>query len=182
MTSQHKDDFLDRLGEMFELQGDLQRNTYGSHPADIEDPVERIQFIKDMKLSAESELQEMLDEVGWKPWATSRHVNEEAMQGELIDLWHFFMNLCMAAKLTPDMLYDKYKAKRLKNIQRQKDGYDGVASKCPKCRKAYDDAAVRCHDVSSPGALDGWCGGPKNIADLNWDYELNKPLPFEQLS
>ena len=135
---------LDRLGEMFELQGDLQRNTYGCHPADIPDPEARIQFIKDMKLAADAELQEFLDEVGWKPWASSRHINEEAAQGELVDLFHFFMNLCMAVSLTPDQLFEKYRTKRQKNIRRQAEGYDGVTGKCPDCGRALDDDAVTC--------------------------------------
>lgn len=143
---------LDRLGEMFELQGDLQRNTYGSHPGDITDPDELIKFYKDMQIAISSELQEALDEMGWKPWATSNHFNEEAVQGELVDAFHFFMNLCMAAKMTPDQLFSKYKAKRLKNIKRQQEGYDGIAGKCGECKRALDDTAVRCRvDPEHPG-------------------------------
>lgn len=174
MSTSHTDDHIDRLGEMFELQGDLQRNTYGSHPADIEDPVERIQFFKDMHIAITDEMHEALNEIGWKPWATSKHFNEDAVKGELVDAFHFFMNLCMAAGMTPDELYNRYKAKRLKNIQRQKDGYDGVATKCKMCGKAYDDLAVKCHR-SSVDSPDGWCGGPTNVADLNWDYDLDEP-------
>lgn len=161
---------LDRLGEMFELQGDLQRNTYGAHPSDIIDATELITFIKDMKLAADAELQEFLDETGWKPWATSRHVNEEAAQGELVDVFHFFMNLCMAVNMTPDMLFEKYKAKRTKNQKRQVEGYDGIAGKCPMCRKAYDDTAVNCHPEVA-GLLSGYCAGPENKADPIWDYD-----------
>ena len=134
----------DRLQEMFDLQGNLQRETYGSHPADITDPKERIQFLKDMNLALQDELHEFLGESGWKPWASSQHVNEEAAQGELVDAFHFFMNLCMAVNMTPDMLFDKYKAKRLKNIKRQEEGYDGVSTKCPGCSRALDDEAVLC--------------------------------------
>lgn len=161
---------LDRLGEMFELQGDLQRGTYGAHPADIVDATERITFIKDMKLAADAELQEFLDETGWKPWATSRHVNEEAAQGELVDVFHFFMNLCMAVNMTPDILFEKYKAKRTKNQKRQAEGYDGIAGKCPICHKAYDDTAVNCHP-GREGLLNGYCAGPMNQPDALWDYD-----------
>lgn len=137
----------DRLSQMFKLQGDLQREAYGAHPADIEDVDERLQFIKDMILASEDELHEALGEVGWKPWATSRHINEEAFKGELVDLWHFFMNLAMAVNMTPDELYDRYIAKRLKNIKRQEEGYDGVKDKCPGCKRALDDDAVTCRKV-----------------------------------
>lgn len=137
---------------MFELQGDLQRNTYGSHPGDIIDSEERIQFSKDMHIALVDELHEALAEIGWKPWATSNHFNEEAYQGELVDAFHFFMNLCMVGKMTPDMLFDKYKAKRLKNIKRQQEGYDGIAGKCGTCHRALDDDAVQCQeDPEHPG-------------------------------
>lgn len=138
------DPALDRLGEMFELQGDLQLNTYGAHPSDITDPQERITFYKDMHVAQGSEMQEGLDEMGWKAWTTSTHFNEEAVQGELVDEFHFFMNKCMTAGLTPDMLYEKYLAKRLKNIKRQEQGYDGISTKCPSCGRALDDDAVEC--------------------------------------
>lgn len=143
---------IDRLGEMFELQGDLQRNAYGSHPTDIKSEEERIQFAKDMHIALTDELHEALAEIGWKPWATSKHFNEEAYKGELVDAFHFFMNLCMVAKMGPDELFEKYKAKRLKNIKRQEEGYDGVSTKCGVCKRALDDNAVLCHeDVNHPG-------------------------------
>lgn len=166
MTHQN-DDHIDRLGEMFELQGDLQRKAYGAHPADIESDEEKIQFIKDMHTAIGSELQEMLDEIGWKPWATSKHINIEAGQGELVDAFHFFMNLCMAFGMTPEILFEKYKAKRLKNIKRQEDGYDGVATKCPGCGRALDDDAVTCHkvtvDVGSDGESLYWCSEDEKL-------------------
>lgn len=149
----HKDDHLDRLGEMFELQGDMQRNNFGAHPSDIaEDSADladgmypnRIQFIKDMTYALEDELHEFTAEIGWKPWATSRHINTDAAQGELVDAFHFFMNLCMAVDMTPDVLFERYKAKRTKNIKRQEDGYDGVQGKCPGCKRALDDTGVGC--------------------------------------
>lgn len=152
----HEDDHIDRLGEMFELQGNLQRETYGAHPSDILEPIQyvgtneypnRIQFIKDMCVALGDEMSEFLGEVGWKPWATSRHINFEAAQSELVDAFHFFMNLCMAVEMTPDMLFEKYKAKRLKNIKRQEEGYDGVSTKCPSCSRALDDDAVECYEV-----------------------------------
>ena len=160
----------DRLSEMFELQGNLQRETYGAHPGDITEDFDgpgeiefpnRIQFIKDMRIAIDDELAEFMGEIGWKPWATSRHINFEAAQGELVDAFHFFMNLAMAVDMTPDMLYEKYKNKRLKNIKRQEEGYDGIAGKCPNCHRAYDDVAVGCFapEANTTHAILGevWC-------------------------
>jgi dimeric dUTPase (all-alpha-NTP-PPase superfamily) len=133
----------DRLEEMFELQNRLQTQAYGTDIATLSD-FEAIDFIKDMHIALTDELHEMLGEVGWKPWATSKHINSEAAKGELVDAWHFFMNLCIVVGLTPDELYSRYKKKREKNIKRQEEGYDGVSTKCPKCKRALDDDAVHC--------------------------------------
>lgn len=110
---------------------------------------ERIDFIKNMTLALGDELHEALGEVGWKPWATSRHINREAYRGELVDAWHFFMNLLIVVGVTAEELEQKYYAKLNKNYKRQKEGYDGVAGKCPGCKRAYDDEAVFCY--SKPG-------------------------------
>ena len=135
---------MDRLGKMFDEQRQLQLSMppLGREPGMITDPEERVQFIKDMTLALEDELHEFLGEVGWKPWATSRHINEEAAKGELVDAFHFFMNLCMVVHMTPTELFDKYIEKRQRNAQRQLDGYDGVQGKCIRCKRAFDDIAV----------------------------------------
>jgi hypothetical protein len=131
----------DRLTKMFDEQRQLQVKAYGADPGDIIDPEERAQFIKDMTLALEDELHEFLGEVGWKPWATSRHVNEAEAKGELVDAFHFFMNLCMAVHMEPDELFDRYMEKRHRNEQRQLKGYDGVEGKCYGCKRALDDLA-----------------------------------------
>jgi dimeric dUTPase (all-alpha-NTP-PPase superfamily) len=131
------------LHAMMEAQRELQIKSYGKDPAELEGE-EKIQFIKDMNLALQDELHEFLDEIGWKPWATSRHVNREAAAGELIDAFHFFMNLCLVIDMDAFELYTKYMAKRAKNAKRQEEGYDGVANKCPQCKRALDDDAVTC--------------------------------------
>lgn len=143
------------LERMFDAQRALQVEAYGKDPADITDPIERIQFIKDMHIALTDELHEALAETGWKPWASSNHVNEEAFKSELVDAFHFFMNLCMAVNMDPHELYGKYMAKRQKNIQRQIDGYDGVSTKCAGCGRALDDDAVKC--AKNPNYPETWC-------------------------
>lgn len=131
----------DMLQLSFHLQRELQLRTYGADPGSITDPNERVQFIKDMTLALTDELHEFLGEVGWKPWATSRHVNEEAAKGELVDAFHFFMNLCMVVNMNADELFIKYQEKRTRNQRRQAEGYDGIQGKCLGCKRAFDDLA-----------------------------------------
>jgi hypothetical protein len=136
------------LNTMLEMQRQLQVKHYGKDPADLSGE-ERALFIKDMVLALTDELHEALQEVGWKPWATSRHVNDEAFKGELIDAWHFFMNLILVSGMDPFDFMQRYISKHDKNASRQEAGYDGVADKCPGCRRALDDEAVLC--IPAPG-------------------------------
>ena len=113
----------------------------GGDPADKCNP----HFLRDMKDALESELDELQNETGWKPWATSRHVNIDAARSEWIDAWHFMMNIALALGMDEEMILNMYMAKLKKNIARQDAGYDGVSTKCPKCKRAYDDDAVMCY-------------------------------------
>lgn len=153
----------DLLNELFEKQLKIQTLAYGKNPLEIRDPLERIQFIRDMREALEAELQEMIDETGWKPWATSRHVNEEAAQGELADTFLFFINLCFAFDLTPLGLYQKTMEKMDRNLARQQEGYDGVAGKCLGCKRALDDPGVDCCEYNLDPLYVGWCATVGNI-------------------
>lgn len=149
----------DMLKELFEKQIKIQTLAYGKDPREITDPVERIQFIKDMELALRMELGEMLDETGWKPWATSNHVNEEAGLGELADVLLFYINLVLAFAGDAEKVYAKTMEKMDRNLQRQLEGYDGLKGKCFICKRALDDIAVDCTEFSESSVpFDGWCG------------------------
>lgn len=124
-------------------------------------------------LALTDELHEALNEMGWKPWASSDHINAAAVMGELVDAWHFLMNLILLmyvdvenpAGHASQALYAGFMEKNLRNIERQKQGYDGVSGKCPICKRAYDDPAVECMEAEvfsvGVGGLDvplpAWC-------------------------
>jgi hypothetical protein len=156
---------MDRLAGMLNKQSLLQSSTYKNHIEFMTDE-ERVEFIRMNVLALTDELHEALAETGWKPWATSKHVNDEAYFGELVDAWHFLMNLMLAVGANPSdvatMLYERYTDKHNINIQRQVDGYDGVSTKCPGCGRALDDDAVKCFVY--PLGADAWCDtNHKNI-------------------
>lgn len=116
---------------------------------------EKIQFIKDMVIALTDELHEALGEVGWKPWATSRHINEEEFKGELIDALHFLMNLCLVVGMGPHEVWQKYVAKNERNFARQREGYDGVSGKCLYCKMALDEPG---HQYEPGYVARGFCG------------------------
>src|SRR5580765_565598 len=120
----------------------------------------RIRYIRDMILALENELHaEVLQEVGWKPWATKRFINTDAYLGELIDVFHFWMNLVLASGLTPQTLGPKlaamYEEKRQRNFVRHANGdYDGVTGKCWSCRRDLGDTGTtRIHHEGEDDAV-----------------------------
>lgn len=146
----------DSLVEMMIRQRRLQEDSYGFN-FDTMTEEERVLFAKDQILALLDEGHEALAEIGWKPWATSRHMNRDAFVAELVDVWHFLMNLLLSARVTPHEFFSLYVAKNEKNAKRQREGYDGVSSKCPACKRAYDDDAVYCTPAGHEGDPSAWC-------------------------
>jgi len=129
--------------DALQAQLELQKNSFGSDPTKLEGE-DRLEWIRWNMLALSDELHEALAETGWKPWATSKHVNRAAYISELVDAFHFFMNLMLVVDCSAEEFLAKYAEKRKINIKRQEDGYDGVAGKCRMCKRAFDDPAVGC--------------------------------------
>jgi hypothetical protein len=134
----------------------LQVQSYGRDPRDL-DENERMEWVRWNVLALEDELHEALQETGWKPWATSNHLNRDAFRGELVDAFHFFLNLMAVADIPADELLASYRKKREKNARRQALGYDGVSEKCSECKRALDDDAVLCVKSEGPNGVQFWC-------------------------
>lgn len=156
----------DRLANLLRSQFTLQVEAYHRDLSSMT-PEARVVFIKDMVLALTDELHEALNETSWKPWASTHgEVNDEAFFAELVDAFHFMMNLMLVAfpheapEKIADKLWSGYVVKNAKNLQRQQEGYDGKSNKCPGCRRALDDDAVRCRRVTVDD-FDGehrfWC-------------------------
>lgn len=134
----------DRLTRMFEKQLDFQRRM-GVDPVHMVGDV-RTAWLAHMIHAAADELHEALNEVGWKQWATSRHINEEACFGELRDCWQFLTNaLFTVYQVSPTQMAELFEAaldwKLEKNHARADSGYTGT-EKCPGCRRALDEVKL----------------------------------------
>lgn len=136
----------DNLQKILDLQARRQRESFGLDLTNMSQE-DRIEFIRWNVLALEAELHEALDEIGWKPWATSRHINREAFLGELVDAQHFLNNLYLAVGADASEVTYRYLEKSAINRDRQAGQYDGVSTKCPICRRALDDPAVTCSAV-----------------------------------
>jgi dimeric dUTPase (all-alpha-NTP-PPase superfamily) len=145
-----------QLGEMFHAQWKLQRESFGVDPLRMHGE-ERMEYIRMNFIAIIKELGELLDETGWKPWASSNHVNCDLAVGEGVDAWHLFMNLMLAVsgiEIAPDSdgrieiqrfvdhFVMRYFGKNEVNAQRQEDGYDGVSSKCPVCKRELTESGL----------------------------------------
>lgn len=144
------------LEQLLELQEALQVKAYGGSPRELlddrspnEDVAEGVNFIHWNVTALTDELHELLGETSWKPWAKGDHVDVPAAKGEAIDALHFLLNLFIVLDMSAEEVMFRYKAKREKNIKRQEDGYDGVSTKCPGCRRALDDDGVECARIEN---------------------------------
>jgi hypothetical protein len=134
------------------MQRKLQIQGFGKDPALLEGD-ERATFMTWNSFALVCELVESMDETGWKPWATSRHMNREAFIAEMVDLLHFVGNLILCAAPVYDSGYvdvprlagevwRAYEAKHEVNLKRQEDGYDGVSGKCQLCHRELDSRGL----------------------------------------
>lgn len=108
-------------------------------------PVEKIEYIKENVLAATDELHEALAETGWKSWATSQHINDDAYLGELRDAWQFLTNLMLVVEPDPVKLAERFSdslAEKHGVNYRRVDNYDGVSTKCPSCKRALDEVTI----------------------------------------
>lgn len=159
-----KPEKIETLADMFQHQEYLQTHVYGNgvSPREFEEAWgrrEAINFFMVQHVAITDELHEALGELGWKPWANSDHINHDAIKGELVDAFHFFMNMCFIAQVSAEDLIQGYIKKSGINEQRQEAGYDGVSTKCPKCKRALDDEAVRCYMMEEEvtNRVSGYC-------------------------
>jgi hypothetical protein len=154
------------LTRLLQQQRELQVKSFGADPLEMEGE-ERTDFIRWNALAIDDEVHEMLGEVGWKPWASSRHVNEKEATSELVDALHFFLNLCLATaprgwsvEMVAHTIASGYASKRAENARRQAEGYDGVSGKCKVCKRdlgeiepvllPYEGETVECCPCGAP--------------------------------
>lgn len=154
------DEPTDKLERLMWLQDQFQHKTpHGVTQSFKEMSGEQTaQLVREQTLACAAELFEALDEVGWKPWASSRHFNVEAFRAELIDALRFWMNLISIAGLSPEGVMSYY-MESLNKTTKRLDGYTGL-NKCPACKRSYDDKAVSCYPRTNDDTSDpypAWC-------------------------
>lgn len=118
------------IQEMFELQLSLQKRI-GCDPSSMTFE-QRIQFIKDNWTNLTTEYTELLERLPWKAWKkytpeqragwTSKEQEIETKY-ELVDMFHFLMNMALCLGMDGAEFAKLYAAKNKENIDRQNRGY-----------------------------------------------------------
>ena len=117
------------LEHMLEMQKEFQDRVDPRYNSDLK---ERAAFLRDHFVFCNQELQEMLYEIPFfKNWKDYSNMTDEEIveafdkaKNELIDAWHFFMNLSIGLGMGAEEFYQRYLDKHKENIRRQDEGYD----------------------------------------------------------
>lgn len=122
---------------------------------------ELMEFIRTTIISLLSELNEMLGETNWKPWAAVEPGinNKERYLKEIIDAQHFLFNLALVAGVKPHEYYLAYIAKNEINIERQDNDYEGNNPRCEHCGDEIETyktgGLVKREEIHKPSQW--WC-------------------------
>jgi len=115
----------DKLKLIFDKQANLQDKLYG-----LDNLIKNQEFINVNILAMLDELSEVLRETEWKNpnkikygWKKTQKFNEENFKEELVDLLHFFINLCIASGMDDNELLFRYINKNKVNHKRKESGY-----------------------------------------------------------
>lgn len=116
---------MDRLQTLFDLQKKFDQDVVGKRNLGGIKPDE---WIQKETLAMISELAELIDEVNFKWWKNPKTVDYDRVKEELIDIFHFFMSMCLKVGMDADEVYRRYIAKNKENFDRQygksdKSGY-----------------------------------------------------------
>lgn len=111
----------DKLTELFALQSELDNRIISER--NIDKSLD--EWVAGITLAMESEIDEIRREVNWKWWKNEKPIDKEALQGELIDMWHFLISLSLKCGLSAEDVYRIYLEKNRENHARQ----DGTSEK-----------------------------------------------------
>ncbi len=124
---------MEKLEEMFEIQKRLQQRLgtwmkINSDASNIEK--NRQQFANQIFLAMFEETVEIMRETAYKNpeyvefgWKKGQTLNREKILKEIVDLWHFMINICLVYDFSSEDFYNCYMEKNKENHIRQDNNY-----------------------------------------------------------
>ena len=118
---------MDKLEKIFEMQKLLDDDIAARRNLDFTTE----EWMQKEVLAMLSELAEVLDEVNFKWWKNKKPLDTDALRGELVDILHFFVSMCIRSGMDADELFARYIEKNKENFDRQygrseKKGYEAL--------------------------------------------------------
>lgn len=104
------------LKELFNLQRKLQAKIDFTN-------VSLTQYIRLMFIGIVTEVSEAIEETNWKPWKKDKHIDLDKLQEEVIDIWHFLINLTLASGMNSESVLKQFRSKNKINMKRQEEKY-----------------------------------------------------------
>lgn len=148
LLSEGKDPLDVMLNAQNSLQEHLSKTVEGNKkPADLKTIGEIYDWLRDNKIALDDEFREVVDALPgmnlpekdrsalWKKWKTNhlklrqKDISElesnelKELKFELIDMWHFFMNMMLGLRISSKELFIYYYYKNLENIRRYNSKY-----------------------------------------------------------
>ena len=120
-----KEEDMDKLEQLFEWQKDFMKIIgMGEIEKCNIDTLKGQEIIRATTFFLTEELYEAMNLLKKKPWRNNPpDTDKNAFKEELIDAFHFFLELMVLSGLTAEDLYHIYFSKMMKNIDRQNKGY-----------------------------------------------------------
>ena len=120
-------DRMDKLDKIFEMQKLLDDDIAARRHLEFSTE----EWLQKEVLAMLSELSEVLDEVNFKWWKNKKPIDDNALRGELVDILHFFVSMCIRSGMSADELFERYVEKNKENFDRQygrseKKGYEVI--------------------------------------------------------
>lgn len=106
---------MDKLEKIFEMQKLLDDDIAARRNLDFTTE----EWMQKEVLAMLSELSEVLDEVNFKWWKNKKPLDTDALRGELVDILHFFVSMCIRSGMDADELFARYIEKNKENFDRQ---------------------------------------------------------------
>lgn len=81
--------------------------------------ITREEWIQKETLAMMDELSELINEVNYKWWKNPKPIDEDNVKGELVDILHFFVSMCLKMGMSAEELHALYLQKNQENFDRQ---------------------------------------------------------------
>ena len=117
---------MDKLDRVFEMQAALNAEIGALRGLD---DLSADEWMQKLTLAMLSELSEVLDGTSFKWWKNQKEIDADYLKEEVVDIFHFFVSMCLRLGMDADELFERYLTKNRENFDRQhgksaKPGYD----------------------------------------------------------